>query len=105
MIEARLEVGPIAVGEERAAAELLAQAFCDSPLDRVVVGGSRRRRLRAERPGMRGTLEAARGRADVRVARGAGLAGVLVALPPWVHPLPPPRPWAQLRTLFAPPRK
>lgn len=67
-----------------------------------MVGGGPRRRLRAERAGMRATLEAARGRADVRVARAAdGLVGALVALPPWVFPLPPPGPRAQLRTLAA----
>jgi ribosomal protein S18 acetylase RimI-like enzyme len=54
---------------------------------------------------MRATLCAARGRADLRAARrpgarGGALAGVLLALPPWVHPLPPPPPAVQLRTLL-----
>jgi ribosomal protein S18 acetylase RimI-like enzyme len=81
---------------------VLALAFHDQPLDRAVVGGSPRRRLRAERAGMRATLEAARGPADVRVSRAAdGVTGVLVALPPWTHPLPAPGPAAQLRTLWA----
>jgi len=81
---------------------VLALAFHDQPLDRAVVGGGPRRRLRAERAGMRATLEVARDRADVRVARAADeVAGVLVALAPWTFPLPPPRPAAQLRTLLA----
>jgi len=81
---------------------VLALAFHDQPLDRAVVAGGPRRRLRAERAGMRATLEAARGRADARVARAAGgVEGVLVALPPWTFPLPPPGPAAQLRTLLA----
>ena len=90
---------------------MLALAFHDQPLDRAVVGGSAGRRLRAERAGMSATLAAARGRADVRVARADvagehsprtdGIEGVLVALPPWVFPLPAPDVGAQLRTLFA----
>ena len=71
-----------------------------------MVGGSAARRLRAGRAGMRATLCAARGRADLRAARrpgapgGLALAGVLLALPPWVHPLPPPPAGVQLRTLL-----
>jgi len=93
-------IAPLGPAEEPAAAELLARAFHDQPLDRAVVGGGPRRRLRASRAGMRATFEAARGRADLRVARVGGLAGVLLALSPWVHPLPPPRASVQLRTLL-----
>jgi ribosomal protein S18 acetylase RimI-like enzyme len=49
---------------------------------------------------MRASLNAARDRADVRAARAAGLAGVLLALPPWTYPLPPPPVGVQLRTLL-----
>jgi len=93
-------IAPLGPAEEPAAAELLARAFHDQPLDRAVVGGGRRRRLRAARAGMRATLEAARGRADLRAARTGRLSGVLLALSPWVHPLPPPRASVQLRTLL-----
>jgi ribosomal protein S18 acetylase RimI-like enzyme len=95
-----LTVGPLARDEERDAAELLAQAFHEEPLDRAVIGGGARRRLRVARAGMRASLHAARGRADVRAARAAGLAGVLLALPPWTYPLPPPPVGVQLRTLL-----
>jgi len=98
---------PLAPADERAAAELLALAFHDQPLDRAVVRGGPRRRLRAARAGMRASLVAARGGADVRVARldgpeGPGPpVGALVAVPPGLHPLAPPPPAEQLRVLLA----
>jgi ribosomal protein S18 acetylase RimI-like enzyme len=99
-----MEIGPLGPAHEAEAAELLALAFCDQPLDRAVVGGSAARRQRAARAGMRATLSTTRGRADVRGAHRPGepsrLAGVLLALPPWAHPLPPPSPLVQLRTLL-----
>jgi ribosomal protein S18 acetylase RimI-like enzyme len=96
-----LVIGRLVQADRRAAVSLLATAFCDQPLDRAVVGGRRARRLRASRAGMQASLEAAADRAELRTARVAtGLAGVLVALPPFVHPLPPPAPITQLRTLL-----
>ena len=98
---AGLAIGPLARGDEDEAAGLLARAFADQPLDHAVVGGSLARRLRLGLAGMRATLVAARGRADVRTARrDERLEGALLALPPYVFPLPPPPPWVQLRTLL-----
>lgn len=91
-----------------AAVETLAEAFRDNPLNVAVVGEPARRRLRANRAGNRASLVAVhrvglclgvwlpsecKGGASV-------LAGVLVAEPPGVHPLPPPSIPAQLRVLW-----
>ena len=70
---------------------MLARAFRDNPLNRAVIGGSERRRLRANRAGIAAYLPAALARARVTAARLDGvLRGVLVATPPGAWPLPPP---------------
>ena len=70
---------------------MLARAFRDNPLNRAVVGGSERRRVRANRAGVSAYLPAALARARVTALRqGGALAGVLVATPPSRWPLPPP---------------
>ncbi|MBW2698460.1 MAG: GNAT family N-acetyltransferase [Deltaproteobacteria bacterium] len=81
---------------------VLARAFRDNPLNLAVIGGSKERRVRSNRQGMRTTLAGALGRAMV-LAAGSGsepLAGGLVALPPLQWPLPPPPLGLQLRTLI-----
>lgn len=81
---------------------VLARAFRDNPLNVAVVGGSSRRRVRSNRPGMRTTLHSALGRAMVLVSRRSTdrIDGGLVALPPHAWPLPPPPLALQLRTLL-----
>jgi hypothetical protein len=80
---------------------VLARAFRDNPLNRAVIGGSERRRVRANRAGAAAYLPAALARARVRTAReGGALVGVLVATPPWGWPLPPPTPAGFVALLF-----
>jgi ribosomal protein S18 acetylase RimI-like enzyme len=80
-----IHVAPLAAGEVRAAAALLARAFRDNPLNRAVVGGSARRRERANDAGMRAYLPPACAAGSALAAQVEGaLAGVLVALPPGV---------------------
>lgn len=70
---------------------MLARAFRDNPLNRAVIGGSARRRVRANRAGVAAYLPIALERARVTTVReGGALAGVLVATPPWRWPIPGP---------------
>jgi ribosomal protein S18 acetylase RimI-like enzyme len=101
-----LSLARLAPREERAAAEVLAQAFCDGPMSRAVVGESSRHRLRSNRHGMSQSLRGARDCGIVLTARqgdrdatrrsAGSLDGVLVALDPGAFPLPPPSLAAQL---------
>jgi len=95
------DLTPLAPGARAPAAEVLAAAFRDNPLNRAVIGESAARRLRCNRFGSRASLEVALGRAHCRVAREAGaIRAVLVAEPPGVRPLPLPRLATQLRCLL-----
>lgn len=93
--------------------EVLAQAFRDNPLNVAVIGSDPARRLRCNRAGMRqllpvarrhGLVLGARGGGDpgmeLSTTRGTGLAGALVAAPPYTHPLPAPPLSAQLHALW-----
>jgi GNAT superfamily N-acetyltransferase len=80
---------------------VLARAFRDNPLNRAVVGGSARRRVRANRAGVAAYLPIAHELARVTTVReGGALAGVLVATPPWRWPMPAPGPGGLLRLLL-----
>lgn len=88
-----------------AGVEVLAAAFRDNPLNVAVIGADPARRLRCNRAGMQQLLPVAQRYGLVLCAgcadTGAGrLAGVLVAAPPYVHPLPAPAVSAQLRALW-----
>jgi ribosomal protein S18 acetylase RimI-like enzyme len=84
-----------------AAAQVLARAFRDNPLNVAVVGGGPARRLRSNRAGMRAMLPAVQGASLLLGARRDGaLAGVLVAAPPFGYPLPLPTLAARLRCVF-----
>jgi hypothetical protein len=86
-----LKIGGLERGELDAAAGVLARAFRDNPLNRAVIGGSERRRVRANRAGVAAYLPIALDCARVLAARDEGaLAGVLVATPPWRWPIPGP---------------
>jgi GNAT superfamily N-acetyltransferase len=83
-------------------AESLAQAFRDNPLNRAVIRGGERRRLRSNRAGMRATLVSARPLCSIWGidAWDAALVGGLIAIPPDAWPLPPPPILEQLRVLI-----
>lgn len=92
-----------------AAVETLAAAFRDNPLNVAVIGEKAERRLRANRAGNRASLQAVYGvglclgaYADFASSQGRTrkLAGVLVAEPPGIHPLPPPSVSTQFRVLW-----
>jgi ribosomal protein S18 acetylase RimI-like enzyme len=89
---AELEIRALHERELCEAAELLALAFRDNPLNCAVIQSSRpERRLRSNRHGMRALLPTAWRHGAVWVARGApGIEGVLVSAPPLTYPLPPP---------------
>lgn len=87
--------------DQPALAESLAQAFRDNPLNRAVIRGGARRRLRSNRAGMRATLVSARPLCSIWGigAPDGALVGGLIAIPPDVWPLPPPPILEQLRVL------
>ncbi len=87
--------------ESRAVVDCLALAFRDNPMNRAVIGPSPDRRLEANRAGMRATMGRALELCDVRVvARTGRIEGALIAIPPGLHPLPPPGLLEQLRCLW-----
>ncbi len=72
-------------------ARLLARTFRDNPLNRAVLGGSARRRERANFSGIRASLPVAVEHGEVLQAADAqGLAGVLISAGPREFPFPPP---------------
>jgi len=80
---------------------ILARAFRDNPLNVAVIGATPAVRERCNRHGMRALLPVAQGHGLVRVARrGAKTVGVLVAVPPFAHPLPPPSLGARVRLVW-----
>ncbi len=83
-------------------AQALAEAFLENPLNRAVIGGNPRVRLRANRAGMDLTLGSARGAARILTvfAEPGELAGGLIAVPPRQWPLPPPLLSQQILGLF-----
>jgi ribosomal protein S18 acetylase RimI-like enzyme len=86
-----LIVQPFDAGQCDAGARLLAAAFRDNPLNRAVLGGSPRRRERANFSGIRASLPVALAHGKVLKAEDAmGLAGVLIAAAPQEFPFPPP---------------
>ncbi len=99
--EGRLTTGPLTGGEEPAATEVLARAFRDNPLNVAVIRGGPERRLRSNLHGMRALLPTARAHGEAWALReGSRLCAALVAVPPWLHPLPPPPLALRFRTLF-----
>lgn len=96
-----LQVAPLARADLALAADVLARAFRDNPLNRAVIGEDSARRVRANQAGVRAYLPLALERAHVRAAREqTALLGVLVATRPWRWPLPPPGPVGLLRLLW-----
>lgn len=103
MSGAGVQVAPLPAGDVGAAAEVLARAFRDNPLPRVLLpGGHPERRLRAVRAGFSVLLPVAASRGTVLAAWREGRpVGILIGLGPgqWPLPLPPVR--ARLRALAA----
>jgi ribosomal protein S18 acetylase RimI-like enzyme len=100
--EAAPEIGALRPAETGAAAQVLARAFRDNPMNLAVIASADPgRRLRSNLCGARATLEGARERGDVWAARARGrVLGVLVGAPPGAWPLPPPSAAARLRALW-----
>jgi GNAT superfamily N-acetyltransferase len=91
---------------QSSAAEVLARAFRDNPLNRAVIGDAPARRLRANRHGMRALMVSAESWGALLLSAwpatpGVGApSGVLMAVSPFDQPLPaPPLAW-QLRCLL-----
>jgi ribosomal protein S18 acetylase RimI-like enzyme len=97
----RASIEALTVRETREAADILARAFRDNPLNLGVIGPrSPSRRLRINREGMRSLLPVACDHGVVLGARmGRDLAGALIATEPGGYPLPAPALGARLRTL------
>jgi ribosomal protein S18 acetylase RimI-like enzyme len=100
--DAALQVGPMSAAERVQAAEVLARAFRDNPLNVAVIGsGDPALRVRCNLHGMRALLPVAQDHGLVLVARlDAGPAGLLVATPPYRYPLPPPPLGPRIRCLW-----
>lgn len=96
-------VGPLREASLPDAVGVLARAFRENPLNRVVLAGcSAGARERANAHGMRAHLPSALARGLARGARSGragALSGVLVGAPPGAWPLPPPPLRARLRCL------
>lgn len=85
----------------RALVEVLAQAFLDNPMNRVLHGPDPRRRLRANRAGLRSLVLDSGGHVEIRVLHHAGeVVGGFVARRPDGPPLPRPRLRRTLGGLF-----
>lgn len=99
---AALSLGALDAAQGREAAEVLALAFRDNPLNCAVIEDARpERRLRSNRYGMRALLPTALRSGRVLAARGReGLLGVLVSTPPLAYPLAPPPLASRLRCVW-----
>jgi GNAT superfamily N-acetyltransferase len=84
-------IGPLAPDRQREAAEVLARAFRDNPLNVAVLGPDPERRLRANRAAMRELMPLALRHGAVLSASARGrCAGVLLGAPPFSYPFPAP---------------
>src|SRR5262245_20743433 len=84
-------IAPLASNREREAAEVLARAFRDNPLNVAVLGPDPERRLRANRAAMRELMPLALRHGAVLAGSARGhCAGVLLGAPPYSYPFPAP---------------
>ena len=84
-------IGALAPAARNEAAEVLARAFRDNPLNVAVLGPDPERRLRANRAAMRELLPLAMRHGTALVAPAQGrCGGVLLGAPPYTYPFPPP---------------
>jgi GNAT superfamily N-acetyltransferase len=95
------QIHPVGLEELEPAAQVLAAAFRDNPLNRAVIGPSARRRLRSNLYGSRAAVEvAAESGLLWGASRAQSLHAVLLAVAPDAQPLPLPAAWTQLRVLL-----
>ncbi|NNL85640.1 MAG: GNAT family N-acetyltransferase [Myxococcales bacterium] len=85
-----------------AAADLLARAFRDNPLNRALLRGGESHRERANHAGLRATLPVSLRHGEILCAsERRELAGVLIAAPPGSFPFPAPPVPKRLRAMWA----
>ena len=98
----RVPVGPLAARECDVAADVLARAFRDNPLNRAVIASENPgERLRVNRCGMASLVPAALEHGRVLAARDHGrVIGILIGIPPGAFPLPPPPLMRRIQVLF-----
>jgi len=87
--------------ERRQLLDVLARAFLDNPMNVEIHGGTQRRRLAANRAGLRAVVLDCQDRLDSRVIthNGRVVCGLLVAPPTTPH-LPSPSLWRQIGCLY-----
>ena len=97
-----VSIGPLRDDERSEAVQVLANAFRDNPLNVAAIRArSPERRVRSNAYGMRSLLPVAQRHASVLAARtGERVAAVLVGVPPFAFPLPPPPLGMRLRCLL-----
>ena len=100
-----IDIGPLVAAEQPAAADLLARAFRDNPLNRAVIGRGPTARVRSNFHGARASLLAVEGSALLLAARertspGVAPVAVLIAVAPFGHPRRRPPTWVQIRSLL-----
>ena len=97
-----MSIHELGLTDERALAQVLAEAFLQNPLNCAVIGRNPPTRRRVNRAGMDLTLGSARGVARVLtvLSEHGELAGGLIAVPPGQWPLPPPLLSQQIVGLF-----
>jgi len=87
----RVEVATATAAERNALVGVLARAFLDNPMNVMIHGPSRRRRLRANRAGLRALFLDPGRKTEPRVVRKLGaVVGGYVAVAPGLYPLAPP---------------
>jgi GNAT superfamily N-acetyltransferase len=100
--QATPSLGSLSQADCELAAQVLARAFRDNPLNRAVIGSrDPSRRERTNVYGLRAVLPVARRHGLALAARRSGvLVAALVATAPHYYPLPAPPLWARARTLL-----
>lgn len=98
----RLRIGDVPRSGCESVARLLAAAFRDNPLNRTAIQAGDERRYRCNLHGMRATLAAVHGAAQLLGVWDEAdvLRGAIIAAPPFQYPFPPPPLGRQLRCLL-----
>jgi ribosomal protein S18 acetylase RimI-like enzyme len=101
-VEGPASIAALELGDHREAADVLARAFRDNPLNVAVIGNANpERRVRSNLHGMRSLLPVAEIHGRALAARSGGrVVGALISTPPGAFPLPPPALPARIRCLL-----